>query len=52
MDELQIPKALSQIGAQDDQLPLIFQATKDIRNKYVLSHLAWDLGVMNEILEK
>ena len=52
MDELRIPKALSQIGAQDDQLPLIFQATKDIRNKYVLSHLAWDLGVMNEILEK
>ena len=52
MDELQIPKTLSQIGAQDDQLPLIFHATKDIRNKYVLSHLTWDLGVINEILEK
>lgn len=52
MDELQIPKALCQIGAQDDQLPLIFHATKDIRNKYVLSHLAWDLGVIDEILEK
>ena len=52
MDDLQIPKTLSQIGAKDDQLPLIFHATKDIRNKYVLSHLAWDLGVIDEILEK
>ena len=52
MDDLQIPKTLSQIGARDEQLPLIFHATKDIRNKYVLSHLAWDLGVINEILEK
>ena len=52
MDDLQMPKTLSQIGAQDDQLPLIFCATKDIRDKYVLSHLAWDLGVINEILEK
>lgn len=52
MRELQIPMTLSQIGAQDDQLPLIFHATKDIRNKYVLSHLAWDLGVIDEILVK
>lgn len=52
MDDLQMPKTLSQIGTQDEQLPLIFHATKDIRNKYVLSHLAWDLGVINEILEK
>lgn len=52
MDSLDMPKTLSQLGTADEELPLIFQATKDIRNKYVLSHLAWDLGVINEILEK
>ena len=28
---------------------MTFQATKDIRDKYVLSRLAWDLGVMDEL---
>lgn len=51
MDQLQMPKTLSQLGTDNSQLPLIFQATKDIRNKYVLSHLAWDLGVIDEIME-
>jgi hypothetical protein len=31
-------------------LPVIFRATKDIRDKYVLSRLAWDLGVLDEIV--
>lgn len=36
---------------EDDTLSLAFKATKDIRYKYVLSHLAWDLGVIDEIGE-
>ena len=28
-----------------------FRATKDIRDKYVLSRLAWDLGVLEELCE-
>ncbi len=37
---------------ETDTLPLAFKATKDIRYKYVLSHLAWDLGVIDELAEK
>ena len=28
-----------------------FRATKDIRDKYVLSRLAWDLGILDELCE-
>ena len=30
---------------------LSFKATKDIRDKYVLSRLAWDLGILDELCE-
>jgi predicted dehydrogenase len=33
-------------------MKLTFEATKDIRDKYVLSRLAWDLGVLDELEEK
>ncbi len=39
------PKSLSEIGVDDGLLPMIFQATRDIRDKYVLSRLFWDLGI-------
>ncbi len=39
-------------GENKDTLPLSFKATKDIRFKYVLSHLLWDLGIINEISEE
>jgi len=32
-------------------LPMTFKATKDIRDKYVLSRLAWDLGIIEELCE-
>ena len=41
-EELGIPSDLSEV----------FLATKDIRDKYVLSRLAWDLGVIDELAEK
>lgn len=37
------------IGLSSKELPFVFAATKDIRNKYVLSNLCWDLGIIEEI---
>lgn len=37
------------LGLDKETLKLTFMATKDIRNKYVLSHLAWDMGVLDEL---
>ncbi|MBQ8213456.1 MAG: sn-glycerol-1-phosphate dehydrogenase [Clostridia bacterium] len=45
LDRLNAPKSIEDIGLSEDILPLTFQATKDIRDKYVLSRLYWDLGI-------
>ena len=50
MDTIEAPKTLSAIGIDEGLLPEVFRATKDIRDKYVLSRLVWDLGVLEEIL--
>ena len=50
MNTIEAPKTLADIGADENLLPVIFRATKDIRDKYVLSRLAWDLGVLDEII--
>ena len=42
------PKTLEDIGVDDKLLPTIFRAIKDIRDKYVLSRLLWDLGLLDE----
>lgn len=34
-----------------DLQKLSFKATKDIRDKYVLSRLAWDLGILDELCD-
>ena len=47
---LDIPNTLDDIGTPTALLPEIFRATKDIRDKYVLSRLAWDLGVLDELI--
>ena len=49
LDTIDAPKTLADIGTEESLLPIIFQATKDIRDKYVLSRLAWDLGVLEEL---
>ena len=41
------PKTAKEIGIDCD-LSLTFKATKDIRDKYVLSRLLWDLGLIEE----
>ena len=42
---------LQDLGVDSDTAKLTFQATKDIRDKYVLSRLAWDIGVIDELCE-
>ena len=43
------PKMPEEIGINNELIPMTFKASKDIRYKYVLSHLAWDLGVIDEL---
>lgn len=50
MDTIEAPKSLDEIGIDESLLPIVFRATKDIRDKYVLSRLAWDLGILEEIV--
>ena len=35
-------------GGSSERLPTVFKATKDIRDKYVLSRLAFDLGILDD----
>lgn len=48
LDEIGAPKTAQEIGIDCD-LATTLKATKDIRDKYVLSRLLWDLGIMEEI---
>lgn len=45
------PVTAGEMGMEEELLPLCFKATKDIRDKYVLSRLAWDLGLLDEMAE-
>ena len=49
-DDIQLPKSLSGVGVDEKILQSTFETTKDIRDKYVLSRLAWDLGVIEELM--
>ena len=51
MDTIGISKDLNTIGVDRECAKLTFKATKDIRDKYVLSRLAWDLGILDELCE-
>ena len=50
LEDLDMPKNLEQMGTPETLFPAIFRATGDIRDKYVLSRLAWDLGVIEELV--
>ena len=49
LDTIGISKDLSAIGVDTECARTTFKATKDIRDKYVLSRLAWDLGILDEL---
>ena len=51
LEQIDAPKTLTAIDIDADMLPVIFAATKDIRDKYVLSRLAWDLGILDELTQ-
>ena len=40
---------MKEIGLEEEILPLTFKSAKDIRDKYVLPRLCWDLGIIDEI---
>lgn len=45
-----LPQKMSEIGLGEEILPLTFKASKDIRDKYVLPRLCWDLGIIDDII--
>ncbi len=49
LDKIDAPKTPADIGIERDILPLSFAATRDIRDKYVLSRLVWDLGISDRL---
>ncbi len=49
LDLIGAPKTMAEIGLDKAILPMTFKASKDIRDKYVLSRLAWDLGVIEDL---
>ena len=51
METIGISKDLQTIGVDSQTAKMTFKSTKDIRDKYVLSRLAWDLGILDELCE-
>ena len=49
LDTIGISRDLQTIGVDPATARMTFRATKDIRDKYVLSRLAWDLGILDEL---
>lgn len=49
LDSIGAPKTCDEIGIDNKLLPMTFKASKDIRDKYVLSRLCWDLGIIDDI---
>ena len=45
-----LPMTMSGIGLDEGILEMTFKASKDIRDKYVLSRLCADLGIIDEII--
>lgn len=52
LDLIDAPKSLTDIGLPAQILPMTIKAGKDIRDKYVLARLLWDLGILDEFANK
>jgi glycerol-1-phosphate dehydrogenase [NAD(P)+] len=46
------PLTVEELGLKPALLPMTLKASKDIRDKYVLSRLLWDLGVLDDFAER
>lgn len=51
LDTIGIDRAFASLSIDADTAKCTFKASKDIRDKYVLSRLAWDLGILDELTE-
>lgn len=51
LDAINAPRSAEDIGLPAEILPMTVKAAKDIRDKYVLSRLLWDLGILDEFAE-
>ena len=51
LDIIDAPKSCEDIGISRQLLPMTVKAAKDIRDKYVLARLLWDLGILDEFAE-
>ncbi len=51
LETVGIPINLQCIDVDRNTAKMTFRATKDIRDKYVLSRLAWDLGILEDLCE-
>ena len=49
MELIELPMTSKELGIEEEILPMTFMTTKDIRDKYVLSRLGWDLGILEEL---
>lgn len=49
MTDIHSPKTAADIGIDESIVPMTFVTSKDIRDKYVLPRLAWDLGIIDEL---
>ncbi|MBO4854277.1 MAG: sn-glycerol-1-phosphate dehydrogenase [Oscillospiraceae bacterium] len=49
LDAVGAPKTPEAIGIDSAQVAMTFRCAKDIRDKYVLPRLCWDLGVLEKI---
>lgn len=49
LQSLQMPTTLEELGIPRAEIPTLLKATKDIRDKYVLTRLLWDLGLLDEL---
>jgi len=51
LHQIGCPLTIGELGMDETILPVTFSATKDIRDKYVLSRLCWDLGILDDVKE-
>ncbi len=51
LESIGAPKSVADIGISSNNLGEVFEATRDIRDKYVLSRLVFDLGITDKAKE-
>ncbi|MBQ1196785.1 MAG: sn-glycerol-1-phosphate dehydrogenase [Clostridia bacterium] len=52
LDSIEAPKTLEAIGLDSATLAMTLKSTKDIRDKYVLPRLLWDIGELDAVCER